>query len=103
MGSIVNRGTKDRPRWHVTYKDEAGRWRMVNTKQPTNRWLASFWVEPEIVNLMRDDRQNVLHRSEEITGVCPVYIDGIEAATKRAVEIRAQLRAALRQSATLAP
>src|SRR5687768_6293467 len=35
MGSIVNRGTKATPRWYVTYKDNAGRWRMVNSKQDT--------------------------------------------------------------------
>jgi integrase len=33
MGSIINRGTKAAPKWYVTYKDHAGRWRMVNSKQ----------------------------------------------------------------------
>src|SRR5262245_44879803 len=45
MGSIVSRGTRDKPRWYVKYRDADGRWKMRlsgrPTKEPARRYLAS--------------------------------------------------------------
>jgi integrase len=44
MGSVFNRGTRDRPSWYGKFKDRDGKWRMVRTKQAT-KVQARRWIE----------------------------------------------------------
>jgi len=44
MGTVYNRGTKDRPNWWGKYKDAAGSWRAVPTNKPT-KVQARRWIE----------------------------------------------------------
>ena len=41
MGSVFNRGTKDRPLWYVQYR-EAGRWKMANSRQTSKAKATRF-------------------------------------------------------------
>lgn len=42
MGSLVNRGTKNDPKWYVTYRDVDGRWKMKNSKARTKEKARDF-------------------------------------------------------------
>jgi hypothetical protein len=41
MGSVFNRGRRDKPKWTAQWK-ENGRWRMVATKQTTKQKALRF-------------------------------------------------------------
>ena len=41
MGSVFNRGTKDRPLWYVQYR-EGGRWKMANSRQTSKAKALRF-------------------------------------------------------------
>lgn len=47
MGFALNRGTKDRPRWYVKYRDTDGQWKQKASHQPTKALALRFVAEIE--------------------------------------------------------
>ena len=47
MGSLINRGTRARPKWFVKYKDSDGRWKMRLSKQPTKEQARQYLAQIE--------------------------------------------------------
>jgi integrase len=65
VGSVFNRGSKDRPNWYGKFKDETGRWKTVPTKQST-KVQARRWVE-EIEQRISDGRVGIEMPKDEKT------------------------------------
>ena len=47
MASVLNRGTRDQPRWYAKIKGHDGRWKMVTTKQRTKAQALRWALEKE--------------------------------------------------------
>lgn len=47
MGSIVSRGTRDKPKWYVKYRDADGRWKMRLSRQPTKEQARRYLAQVE--------------------------------------------------------
>jgi len=47
MGSVINRGTKERPLWYCKYRDLDGKWKQKATHQPTKAAALRFVAEIE--------------------------------------------------------
>jgi integrase len=47
MGSVFNRGTRDKPKWYVQYMDENGQKKMVPSKMPTKEQAKRFLTQVE--------------------------------------------------------
>jgi integrase len=65
LGSVFNRGTRDRPNWYGKYKDHDGRWKTVPTGKPT-KLEARRWIE-EAEGRIADGRVGVEAPVEEMT------------------------------------
>lgn len=52
MGTVINRGTRGKPRWYVIYKDHNGKRRWVASGQPTKALARRFLdqIEARIAN-----------------------------------------------------
>ena len=47
MGSLINRGTRAKPKWFVKYKDSDGRWKMRLSHQPTKDQARKYLAQVE--------------------------------------------------------
>ena len=47
MGSIIRRGTRDEPEYHVKYRDTDRRWKMRLSHQPTKEQAKTYLREVE--------------------------------------------------------
>ena len=47
MGSLINRGTRSKPKWYVKYKDSDGRWKMRLSHQPTKEQARKYLARVE--------------------------------------------------------
>ncbi|MCG8425064.1 MAG: tyrosine-type recombinase/integrase [Proteobacteria bacterium] len=47
MGSVLNRGTRQRPNWYVKYKNEHGTWKQIPSKRPTKAQAREFLAQIE--------------------------------------------------------
>jgi integrase len=65
LGSVFNRGTRDRPNWYGKYKDHDGRWKTVPTGKPT-KLEARRWIE-EAEGRISDGKVGVEAPVEEMT------------------------------------
>jgi integrase len=50
MGTVYNRGTRDKPNWWGKFKDTAGTWKAVPTGKPT-KVRARKWIEEREANI----------------------------------------------------
>lgn len=47
MGSVIKRGTRDKPKYYVKYRDIDGRWKMRLSKQPTKETASKYLAQVE--------------------------------------------------------
>jgi integrase len=50
MGTVYNRGTRDKPNWWGKFKDASGTWKAVPTNKPTKQ-QARVWIEERESNV----------------------------------------------------